>query len=382
MINAKSFVEAGRRRGFNWYTGVPCSFITPFINYIIGDDRLQYISHANEGDAVATAAGLEIAGQRAVAMMQNSGLGNAVSPLTSLNNIFRLPVLLICTHRGAAGVEDEPQHSKMGAITGALFEIMGIPWRAFPAEPDRIEAALDEADNYMQREQRPFALVMQKGTVAKFALRGTSVPVVARTAASVQHGFDRRVIERAARSEVLARVIARTPIERSVVIATTGYTGRELYAQQDRDNQAYIVGSMGCASSFALGIALAKPDREVVIIDGDGATLMRMGNLAIIGTYGGENITHLLLDNEVHDSTGAQATVSANVRFDEIAAACGYRTVMSGDDARLLDEVVGNPGLPGPRLLHLKIRPGTIDKLPRPKVSPAAVTARLRELLR
>ncbi|MCO6440604.1 MAG: phosphonopyruvate decarboxylase [Nitrococcus mobilis] len=382
MIDAESFVEAGRRRGFNWYTGVPCSFIAPFINYVIGDESLQYIAHANEGDAVATAAGLEIAGQRAVAMMQNSGLGNAVSPLTSLNNIFRLPVLLICTHRGAAGAEDEPQHSKMGAITGALFETMGIPWRAFPAEPARIEAALDEADSYMQREQQPFALVMQKGTVAKFALSGARVPVVAHTAAPLHHGFDRRITERASRGEALARVIARTPIERSVVIATTGYTGRELYAQQDRDNQAYVVGSMGCSSSFALGLALAKPDREVVVIDGDGAALMRMGNFAIIGTYGGENFTHLLLDNEVHDSTGAQASVSANVSFGEIAAACGYRTVISGDDVSLIDEVVGNPALPGPRLLHLKIRPGTIDKLPRPTVSPAAVTARLRELLR
>ncbi len=114
MIHAREFVEAARAHGFEWYAGVPCSFLTPFINYVIDDPALKYVSAANEGDAVALAAGATIGGKRAVAMMQNSGLGNAVSPLTSLTYTFQIPLLVICTHRGAPGVNDEPQHELMG----------------------------------------------------------------------------------------------------------------------------------------------------------------------------------------------------------------------------------------------------------------------------
>ena len=117
MIEAGTFIEAARTRGFRRYVGVPCSFLTPFINYVINDETLAYLSAANEGDAVAIGAGAALGGQPAVVLMQNSGLGNAVSPLTSLTWVFRIPVLLIITHRGAPGLSDEPQHELMGSIT-------------------------------------------------------------------------------------------------------------------------------------------------------------------------------------------------------------------------------------------------------------------------
>jgi phosphonopyruvate decarboxylase len=136
---------------------------------------------------------------------------------------------------------------------------------------------------------------------------------------------------------------------------------------------------MGCAPALGLGLAMELPETEVVVVDGDGAALMRMGNFATVGAYGGSNFTHIVLDNEAHDSTGAQPTVSSGVRFAEIAGACGYRTVVSGDDPALVDRVVGNPGVFGPRLLHLKIRPGTGDGLPRPSLAPGEVAARFTE---
>jgi phosphonopyruvate decarboxylase len=134
MIEAVEFIEAARRAGFTWYAGVPCSFLTPFINQVIDDPTLQYVAAANEGDAVAAAAGASIGGRLAVAMMQNSGLGNAVSPLTSLTHVFHIPLLLICTHRGAPGVADEPQHALMGTITGELLNTLQIPWEHFPTD--------------------------------------------------------------------------------------------------------------------------------------------------------------------------------------------------------------------------------------------------------
>ncbi len=200
MIEAKDFVEAARGRGFAWYAGVPCSFLTPFINYVIGDPRLTYISSANEGDAIAAAAGAAIGGQRAVVMIQNSGLGNAVSPLTSLTWVFRIPLLLICTHRGAPEVHDEPQHELMGRITGDLFDTMQVPWEAFPTEPGGIAAALKRASDYMEREHRPYALVMAKGSVAPHALEHQQVP---RTSTNVSCMENMRGAQRVSRSQVL-----------------------------------------------------------------------------------------------------------------------------------------------------------------------------------
>ncbi|MEA3116155.1 MAG: phosphonopyruvate decarboxylase, partial [Caballeronia sp.] len=138
MIEAAQFVEAARERGFDWYAGVPCSYLTPFINYVLQDESLNYVSAANEGDAVALIAGVALGAsgvhkaRRGISMMQNSGLGNAVSPLTSLTWTFRLPQLLIVTWRGQPGVADEPQHALMGPVTPAMLDTMEIPWELFP----------------------------------------------------------------------------------------------------------------------------------------------------------------------------------------------------------------------------------------------------------
>ena len=376
MIAAEQFVEAARARGYDWYAGVPCSFLTPFINYVINDDTLHYLSSANEGDAVATAAGAWIGGRRAVAMMQNSGLGNAVSPLTSLSHVFRIPTLLICTHRGAPGLKDEPQHALMGPITGQLFDTMQIPWEVFPDRPEAIDAALERAEDYMDSEGRPYALLMKKGTVAAHALNRQGIQREHQGAAECRRFFNGGA--RPSRNQVLSRVVQLTADAHTVVIGTTGFTGRELYAVEDRANHLYMVGSMGCASSLGLGLALARPDLRVVVIDGDGATLMRMGNLATIGTYGPANLVHLLLDNEVHDSTGAQSTVSAGIDYAGIARACGYGTVMAGDDLALVDALLGETRTRGARFGHIKTAPGTLPDLPRPTITPEQVLVRLR----
>ena len=374
MIEAEEFVEAARKQGFKRYAGVPCSFLTPFINYVINDNKLGYVSSTNEGDALATAAGAAIGGERSVVMMQNSGLGNAVSPITSLAWVFHIPMLIITTHRGAPGVRDEPQHELIGRITGALFDLMQVPWEDFPAASTMIDPALQRAMDHLQKHQRPYGFIMQKGTVKEHPLKKNPIADV-----SAQRTLRRQFAgkDRVVRSTVLKRMIRLTPETGAVVIATTGYTGRELFAIADRPNHFYMVGSMGCASAFALGLALARPDLQVVVVDGDGAALMRMGNFATLGSYGGGNLTHLLLDNEAHESTGAQATVSSNVRFADIAAACGYAASYEGNDISLVDELFNLKNLDGPRFGHLKIRKGTLENLPRPDITPPAVLQRL-----
>lgn len=380
MIQAEEFVEAARQVGFGWYAGVPCSFLTPFINYVIGDNTLTYVSSANEGDAVAAAAGAAIGGKPAVVMMQNSGLGNAVNPLTSLTYTFRIPLLVICTLRGDPNLKDEPQHKLMGQISGQLLETMTIPWEFFPAEATEIESVLQRAQTYMQEERRPYALVMRKGTVAPYGLKPLSHPSQARTM-----GCDRKRFfmdgdqERICRSDALNQIIELTDSPKTVIIATTGHTGRELFSLSDRSNHFYMVGSMGCASSLGLGLSLARPDLNIVIIDGDGAALMRMGNFATIGAYGCPNLTHILLDNEVHDSTGSQSTVSRGVSFARIAEACGYAVSLEGDDLSLLNELFSLETKKRSKFGHLKIRPRdkTSKSLPRPTSSPEEVLQRL-----
>ncbi|CAD6542049.1 hypothetical protein LMG27952_03865 [Paraburkholderia hiiakae] len=386
MIEAAQFVGAARSRGFEWYAGVPCSYLTPFINYVLQDDSLHYVSAANEGDAVAVIAGVALAGKRGITMMQNSGLGNAVSPLTSLTWTFRLPQLLIVTWRGQPGVSDEPQHALMGPVTPQMLETMEIPWETFPTEADQIAAALDRAIKHMDETGRPYALVMQKGSVAPYELKGGgAMPAKHALPVAQLKWTGRTPDELPTRAQALERVIAATPAESTVVVASTGFCGRELYALDDRSNQLYMVGSMGCVTPFALGLALARPDLNVVALDGDGAALMRMGVFATLGAYGPANLTHVLLDNGAHDSTGGQATVSGQVSFANVAAACGYADAVEGDDLATLDSVLaaareraqGASGVEGTRFVCLMIRRGTPDGLPRPTITPPDVKTRL-----
>jgi phosphonopyruvate decarboxylase len=380
VIEARHFVEAARERGFEWYAGVPCSYLTPFINYVLQDPSLHYVSMANEGDAVALIAGIALAGTRGIAMMQNSGLGNAVSPLTSLTWTFRLPQLLIVTWRGQPGVPDEPQHALMGPITPTMLDTMEIRWELFPTEPEDIGPALDRAMAHMDATGKPYALVMQKGSVAAYPLKPGADAIQTRTGLpAVVEPRELVAAERVSRQEALREVISRTPPETTAVLASTGFCGRELYALSDRPNQLYMVGSMGCVVPLALGLALARPDLRVVALDGDGAALMRLGAFATVGAYGPPNLWHLLLDNGAHDSTGGQATVSPNVSFAAVASACGYASSLDTDDLGQIAGWLHQAPAAGARFARLLTRPGSPKDLPRPTLTPVDVKTRLMQ---
>jgi phosphonopyruvate decarboxylase len=372
VIEAGQFVAAASARGFGLWTGVPCSYLTPFINHVISDPGLRYVGAANEGDAVAIGAGADLGGLPAVVMFQNSGLGNAVNPLTSLTWTFRIPVLLVVTWRGEpGGAPDEPQHELMGQATPRMLEAMGIPWEPFPAGAAEVEPALDRARAHLRAQGRPYALVMRKGSVADTVLEARTPPPLPRRA-----GGTMEVRAHATRRQMLGALQMALKHD-DVVIATTGYTGRELYALDDRPCQLYMVGSMGCAASLGLGLAIARPDKRVVVVDGDGAALMRLGAFATLGTERPANLLHVLLDNGMHESTGGQATVSRNVDFPAVALACGYPRALAAGDPDELREYV-DWRAPGLRFVHVPVRPGVADALPRPKMQPAEVAARFR----
>jgi phosphonopyruvate decarboxylase len=385
MLEARDFVEAARQRGFQWYAGVPCSYLTPFINYVLQDPDLRYVSAANEGDAVALAAGVTLAGDgrggagRGIAMMQNSGLGNAVSPLTSLTWTFGLPQLLIITWRGQPGVPDEPQHALMGPITPTLLDTMQIAWELFPTAAAQLGAVLDRALTHMNATGRPYALLMQKGSVAPTELHAAAPRTVAHGPAapvSVRRG-PATPAQRPARSQALREIVAHTHEGESVLLASTGFCGRELYAIADRANHLYMVGSMGCVTPLALGLALARPDLKVIALDGDGAALMRLGAFTTVGASAPRNLWHLLLDNSAHESTGGQATVSATVAFADVAAACGYRTCLDTDSVAQLPDWLQLSA--GPHFARLLTRTGTPKDLPRPSITPLQVRERFMQ---
>lgn len=374
MIGAPEFVEAAQSRGYGMWSGVPCSYLQPFIDFTIGASGLRYVSAANEGDAVAIASGAELGGVRGVAMFQNSGLGNAVSPLTSLNAVFQLSVLLVVTLRGEpGGAPDEPQHALMGAITTRLLEDMSIPWEYFPTESSAIAPCLDRAAAH---RGGAYALVMRKDSVK--AWPAAQPPRRAQPRSASGHPAGRREPARHQRHELL-KAVQEASEETDILVATTGYTGRELYALEDRRNQFYMVGSMGCASSFGLGLALARAERRVIVLDGDGAALMRLGALAAIGREAPSNLVHIVLDNGVHESTGGQAIAQPGADFASVAAALGYATAAFAATPEQLVERIA--AARGPALIQAAVLPGVMADLPRPKVSPLEVAARVRSLL-
>ena len=376
MIDADDFLGPARAEGFDFYSGVPCSYLTPLINRVIDDPANRYVGAASEGEAVGIAAGAWLAGRQTVVMCQNSGLGNAVNPLTSLNVPFRIPTLLVVTWRGQPGLTDEPQHELMGAITPALLDTLRIPHMAFPATAKEMDPAIAAMSASLRETRLPFAFIMEKGSVRDDGLSKTTPPIRP-GGVRADHRVSAKLPTRYA---ILQRLLAAVP-ESAAIVASTGKCGRELFTLADRPQHLYQVGSMGCAGPMGLGVAL-NTTRPVIVLDGDGAALMKLGAFATIGAMGSDNLVHVILDNGVHDSTGGQPTVSPSVDFAGVALSCGYAGAALADDPDGFEKaLVAALTRPGPHLVHVSIRAGSLDSLGRPTVSPREVADRFKAFL-
>lgn len=360
MLPSPWFVDQLQARGVSLYAGVPCSFLSGLIDEVIARPATQYVAASSEGEALAIVSGGWLGGRLGAVLCQNSGLGNMVSPLTSLNAPFRIPALLLITHRGRPGEKDEPQHELMGRKMGALLDAMEIPWAALPTDPANATLALDTAFAALTGGEKPYALVIGKDSFSA----GAATP-----AGTAQAG-------ELSRAGALGVFIDAVPAG-APVIATTGKTGRELHALCDRPSHLYCVGSMGYASALAHGLALARPANTVYVLDGDGAALMHLGNLATIGATAPANLIHVILDNGLYDSTGGQKTVSEHVDFCRTALALGYRQALSCRTAAEFSSALKAPAQ-GPALIHVAIRPGSMSQLGRPGIAPADVARRLQ----
>ena len=372
MVEVGKFVGCLKSCGIGFFTGVPDSLLKSFCAYVTDTCGENHVIAANEGGAVGLAAGHYLAtGKPALVYMQNSGQGNAVNPLASLADpdVYSIPMVLLVGWRGEPGVKDEPQHVKQGKVTIPLFETLGIPTAILP---DDEPAALEMSRQMVERakaESRPVALVVRKGLFAQYTLQ------------------DKRRDISDLKREVAIEMILRALPEDAVVVSTTGMISREVYETRERLGQGHerdflTVGSMGHAIMIALGIAKARSDQQVVCLDGDGAALMQMGNMAIAGQAFCGNLTHIVLNNAAHDSVGGQPTVGNDIDLMTIAEAVGYEIVypdlglplMSPEKAQLASKLKqiswsgGHGNLPA--FLEVKVAKGARKDLGRPKEPP------------
>ncbi|ADN02500.1 phosphonopyruvate decarboxylase [Spirochaeta thermophila] len=364
MLDTEVFGKELQRRGFDFYSGVPCSFLKSLINYAINE--CEYVMAANEGDAVAICAGARLGGRKAVVLMQNSGLGNAVSPLTSLTSIFRIPVLGFVSLRGEPGLGDEPQHELMGTITDEMLSTMKIPWEYLSDAVDEAVSQLDRAEECLSRGES-FFFIVKKGTFSPVPLKSER-----------QKAQDSSLPDRVS----MLQAVREARSEDTLLLATTGFTSRELYTLGDEERNFYMVGSLGCLSSFALGLNLVRPSHGIIALDGDGSLLMRTGAMAVVAAYRPQKLLHILFNNEAHESTGGQSTVSPTVDWENLARGFGYPEVYAVQTPEELKRVVNEwESQGGLAFVHVRIRQGTLPDLGRPKVKPFEVAKRIAHFI-
>lgn len=361
MIQPKDFIEKLRAGGIEFFAGVPDSLLKNLCAYITDNiSRENNIIAANEGGAVGLAAGYHLAtGKTGCVYMQNSGEGNAVNPLLSLMDadVYKMPLLLILGWRGEPGIHDEPQHVKQGKVTLALLEAMGIPYSVLD---ENWKKQTDEALYAIKETNGIYALIVRKGTFEDYKLQN-------------QINQDWSL----AREEAIKIVVDKLR-EDDIIVSTTGMISRELFEYREEKGQGHAhdfltVGSMGHASQIALGIALQKPNRRVIVFDGDGALLMHMGGLAIIGDYNPKNLVHIVFNNGAHDSVGGQPTVGQKINVEAIAKSVGYTDAVSVDSEKALCcamNHVNNEIIDGVSLININVRKGNRKDLGRPTTTP------------
>lgn len=362
MISPQYFVESLKSAQMDFFAGVPDSLLKNICAYITDHSSVDHnIIAANEGAAVGLAAGYYLStGKIPVVYMQNSGLGNIVNPLMSLTDkeVYNIPILLLIGWRGEPGVKDEPQHVKQGKVTLSLLESMGIKYAVLSQNEAEVIHQVNAAKAYMDATKESFAFVIQKGTFADYKLK--------------KQGSNDFLLDR----ETAVQTVASSLDTDSVIVSTTGMISRELFEYRESMHQGHerdflTVGSMGHASQIALSIALRQKGRKVCCFDGDGAVLMHMGSLAIIGSLCPDNYVHVVFNNGAHDSVGGQPTVALQVNLSLVAKACGYRYVFSVSEHEALNDVLKQlPNMKGPVFLEIKVKKGSRKDLGRPTTTP------------
>ena len=318
MLDQKLVFEELANHGVNFFTGVPDSYLNGFCNYALANCGNRNIIAANEGNAVGIAAGYYFASKEIpLVYMQNSGLGNTINPLASLvdKDVYAVPMLLLIGWRGQGNSEpNHPQHKLQGEITPKILDVMHIPYSVLSDDDAEFAAIIERAVSYCRETRQPYGLIAPKGVMA-----------------DPDKPNNKDAVYPMSREEAIEVILDHMP-EDTIYSATTGRATRELFFLREKRDETKAhdflnVGSMGHASSVALGIALEKPERKVVTLDGDSAAMMHMGALTMVSKLNVPNYMHVVLNNGAHESVGGQPSAGHKVDFTKIAEACGYATI-------------------------------------------------------
>ena len=365
FLNPAEFYNSCLGVGVDYFTGVPDSLLKDFCAYVtVNAPKGKHVIAANEGNAVALASGYHLAtGKHPMVYLQNSGLGNIVNPIMSLTSqsVYSIPMLLFIGWRGEPGKRDEPQHSTQGQSTPGLLAALGIPFQPLPDYQEGAEQALLTAKQHMKRANSPYALLVKRQIFSPYKLPENASPEFP--------------LNREGALEIIINALG----QKDVVVSTTGMMSRELFEYRVRQDMGHerdflTVGSMGHASSIALGIALHKPRRQIFCLDGDGASIMHMGNMATIGQNAPGNFKHVIINNGAHDSVGGQPTDAGNhdtFSFVKIAEGCGYKKAfLAVNEEEVASAITEMRTMEGPILLEIKVQQGHRKQIGRPTRTP------------
>jgi len=361
-MNLVLLIKTLEHYGVGFYTGVPDSQLKPLCDYLVNTYGISnnHIIAANEGNAVALAAGYHLStGNIPCVYLQNSGLGNIFNPVASLLNdrVYGIPAVFIIGWRGEPNVHDEPQHVFQGEITLKTLEIMDIAYMVI--DKNTTEKELED-------KMAEFKYLLNLGKSVAFVVRKGGL--------TYNEKVHYKNNNQALREEIIRSI---TDISYGdIIVSTTGKTSRELFEIREQNKQSHkydflTVGSMGHSSSIALGIAINKPNTRVWCIDGDGAALMHMGAMAVIGAKSPCNYIHVIINNGAHESVGGQPTVAEKIDFGQIALACGYKDAYSAGDLDGFKDILNSlKNMQGPVLVEVKAAIGSRENLGRPTTTP------------
>ncbi len=363
MISCQEFFTILKEKGFTFFTGIPDSTFKHFIKFISDNngELLQNIVASNECESIAISAGYYLATSKiGVVYMQNSGLGKTVNPLTSLCDpeIYAIPILLLIGWRGEPGKIDAPQHRKMGRIMLSLLDTLEIPYSILKPEIEDIRLNLNSAIKYFNKMKGPYAFIIKRNFFKDYKSNNKEI---------VSYELSR---------QQAIDLIMDNLNENNIVISTTGFTSREVYEYREKTKKAhnrsfYNIGSMGCASSIGLTIALHNSNKKIFIFDGDGAAIMQMGAFTTIGKNSPKNFIHIVFDNHMHETTGGQPTNSSSVDFVKLAFACNYKygkVVITKNE--LIETISDIKNRDGPIIIVIKVKPSFNAELKRPEKEP------------
>ena len=368
MLEPANFLISLKSHGIDSIVSLPCSSFAGLLQAIDDDPAIEHLRITSEAEGVGIAAGCWISGKAPAVLIQNSGFADAINPICSLLDTFQIPVPFFVSVRGGFGMADEPQHDILGSRFEAIVQSLGLPLIILPDEEAAAAAAIERAfTHFIARRQSVVIAVPMK----------TFSPAATNDTGSLLDQFP-------SRSEILKAIRSAAPAE-AVFVCSTGFIGRDLFELGDRPENIYVAGSMGCAS--AIGYAISRNcNQPVYVLDGDGAALMRLGNLATVGSQQCGRLVHVIFNNGVYESTGGQHNFARDVHFVEIARACGYSPLSQRVETCVgmvtaLSEIDGNLKPGQPVLIDMMMTQRSAKPSSRPDISYPDQAIRLRQHL-